>query len=304
MQTWLDAFVPAFGLMLLGAALRRRLLPDPAVWAGIERLVFWVLLPCLLAGSISAVDLSRLPLGGLGAAIWMALALGTLASWLYARGARLGHATGTTVLQGGIRFNNLMAFAIVGPVLGAPGLALGGVTTGLIVPGVQLILTLAFAMGGHGARPSPGRLLRQLATNPLILGCLAGFLLAALGGLPPGLGALTRALGSASVALGMLAVGAALTRAGLRHRPVTQALVTAWKLLAMPALTWSLCALLGLPPLATAVATLFMAMPTATTAYVMARIMGGDAPLMAAMTTNQHVAAVVTLPLWVALLLG
>lgn len=72
----------------------------------------------------------------------------------------------------------------------------------------------------------------------------------------------------------------------------------------MPALTWSLCALLGLPPLATAVATLFMAMPTATTAYVMARIMGGDAPLMAAMTTNQHVAAVVTLPLWVALLLG
>ena len=46
----------------------------------------------------------------------------------------------------------------------------------------------------------------------------------------------------------------------------------------------------------------FMALPTATTSYVMARAMGGDAPLMAALTTTEHLLAVLTLPLWIALL--
>ena len=45
------------------------------------------------------------------------------------------------------------------------------------------------------------------------------------------------------------------------------------------------------------------AMPTATTGYVMARAMGGDAPLIAAMTTGQHILAVLSLPFWAWLLL-
>jgi predicted permease len=56
---------------------------------------------------------------------------------------------------------------------------------------------------------------------------------------------------------------------------------------------------LGVPPLAMAVAVIFMALPTAATSYVMARAMGGDAPLMAAITTTEHIAAIATLPFWV-----
>ena len=41
-----------------------------------------------------------------------------------------------------------------------------------------------------------------------------------------------------------------------------------------------------------------MALPTAATSYVMARAMGGDAPLMAAITSSQHLLSVVTLPFW------
>jgi len=44
---------------------------------------------------------------------------------------------------------------------------------------------------------------------------------------------------------------------------------------------------------------MLMALPTAATSYVMARAMGGDAPLMASITTSEHVLSVVTLPLWV-----
>lgn len=305
---YLDAFVPAFGLLLLGAALKRRLLPEDRIWAGIERLIFWVLLPSLLVSSISTVDLARLPLGGMLVAIWAALLIGTIASVLLSRLLGLGHASMTSVLQGGIRFNNLMGFAIAGAVWGAPGIALAAVATGVIVPFVQVTTVIAFALGGGGGgsggggRIRPLKLLRQVLLNPLILGCVLGFALAAAGGLPPGLAPMLRALGQASVALGLLCVGAALSLDTLRDRMSTQALTGALKLLAMPALTLAFCRLLALDPLATAVAVLFMALPTAATSYVMARAMGGDAPLMAAITTSEHAASAATLPLWLALL--
>lgn len=302
MTPWLDAFVPAFGLLALGAFLRRRLLRDEAFWSGVERLVFYVLLPCLLAGAISAVDLSRLPLGGMAASIWGALLIGTAVCVGASRAAGLRHPPTTSVLQGGIRFNNLMGFAIAGAVFGAPGLALGAVATGLIVPAVQVITTLAFALGGDRGRPRPAAVLRQVALNPLIIACAAGFALSALGGLPAGLSPLLRALGQASVALGLLSVGAALRLEALRDRAVLQAATGAWKLLAMPALTVGIARVVGVDPLPAAMAGLFMALPTASTAYVQARLMGGDAPLMAAITTTQHIAAALTLPLWVWLL--
>ena len=75
------------------------------------------------------------------------------------------------------------------------------------------------------------------------------------------------------------------------------------KLVGVPLLTLALARLFGLQSVATGVAVLTMAMPTATSSYVMARAMGGDARLMAATITLQHLLSVVTLPLW-ALWLG
>lgn len=298
---WADAFVPVFGLLALGALLKRRLLREDAVWAGIERLVFWVLLPCLITAALSQLRFGELPVAGMALAFWAALGVGTVASVLLARALGHGHAAMTSVLQGGIRFNNLMGFAIAGAIWGADGIALAAVATGLIVPFVQTVATLAFALGRGGVvRPLP--LARQVVLNPLILGCVAGFAIGALGGLPPGLQPMVRGLGQASVALGLLCVGAALTLQGLGDRPGTQAATAALKLVVMPALTWALCAVLGLGALPTAVAVLFMALPTAATSYVMARAMGGDAKLMAAITTSEHLLSVATLPLWVWLL--
>lgn len=303
LTAYLDAFVPAFGLMLLGAVLKRTLLPDDTVWAGIERLIFWVLLPCLLMVAIGGVALGSVPILGMMTAIWGSLAVGTVLSLALARAFRQPHASMTSVLMGGIRFNNLVGFAVAGAVFGAPGLALGAVATGMIVPAVQFVTTMAFALG-RGSRPSPASILRQLAMNPLIIGCALGFAVAGLGGLPAGVAPLARTLGQASVALGLLAVGAALSLGAMRDRLPLQLATTVLKLVVMPALTLAAARLLGLDPLATAMAVLFMALPTAATSYVMARAMGGDAPLMAAITSTEHGLAVITLPLWLMLLTG
>ena len=101
--------------------------------------------------------MARLPLGRIAAAIWVALALGTVVSVLLARALALAHPAMTSVLQGGIRFNNLMGFAIVGALFGAEGIGFGAVATGIIVPFVQTVTTLAFAFDGKRGPPRPAR---------------------------------------------------------------------------------------------------------------------------------------------------
>ncbi len=300
MIPYLDAFVPAFGLLALGALLRRTLLPDDVVWAGIERLIFWVLLPALLVAAIGSVRLGELPILGMMTAIWAALALGTALSVWLARAYRQPHASMTSVLMGGIRFNNLIGFAVAGALFGAPGVALGAVATGLIVPFVQFVTNTAFATGG-GRRFQPWPVLRQILMNPLMLACVVGFAVAWAGGLPPGIKPLLESLGRASVALGLLAVGAALSLGAMTDRLPLQLVTAFLKLVIMPGLTLAFCLWLGLEPLSIAMAVLFMALPTAATSYVMARAMGGDAPLMAAITSTEHVLAILSLPLWLLL---
>ena len=99
---------------------------------------------------------------------------------------------------------------------------------------------------------------------------------------------LIKPLGRGSVPLGLLAVGAARSIGTMADRVALRLVITALKLIVTPALTLIFYLCLALDPLATAMAVLCMALPTAATSYVIARVMVGDAPLMAAMTSTQH----------------
>jgi hypothetical protein len=105
--------------------------------------------------------------------------------------------------------------------------------------------------------------LRQLILNPLIIACILGFTIAALGGFPPRVKPTIQTLGRASVALGLLCVGAALSWESFTDRVPTQALTGVLKLVGMPAITYGLGTFAGLPPLPLAAAVIFMALPTA-----------------------------------------
>jgi predicted permease len=321
MASWIDAFVPTLALIALGAALRARFLTKDEAWAAFERLTYWVLFPALLASSISTIRLAELPLGSMAAALWVSLGFGFAGALILTKVLGHGFAAMTSVTQGGVRFNTFVALALAAGLFGERGLAIGAVTAGLIVPCVQVIVTIVFALrptlpppqgevdhaqhGGGGAelerapRLDPARVFVQVLINPLFIACLVGFAFAAAGGMPHGLAPTAKILGQGSVALGLLCVGAALSLRTLAVAPLTQILVAAQKLVVLPAVTFALASAFRLDPLPAALATLFMAMPTASTGYIMARALGGDAKLMAAMIASQHVAALATVPVWV-----
>jgi len=74
------------------------------------------------------------------------------------------------------------------------------------------------------------------------------------------------------------------------------ALATVAKMIVFPAATIGLALAAGLSELQTMVALLFGASPTASSAYTLARQLGGDAPLMAAIVTLQTAIAFASLP--------
>jgi predicted permease len=106
-------------------------------------------------------------------------------------------------------------------------------------------------------------------------------------------------LGNASIALTLLAAGAGLNLAAARASQRLVAFNMAVRLIGMPLLALFLCWLAGLSGLARTVTVISASVPTAATAYTMARKMGGDAELMAQLVTFQSVASAITLPLFI-----
>jgi malonate transporter and related proteins len=301
MLTTFGALAPVFLLIAFGWALQRLGFPGAAFWPGAERVVYWVMLPALLVLNTAAADLAGVRLGPTVAAL--VLAISAMAGLTLALKPRLGldGPAFTSVFQAGIRCNVYVGFAAAAALYGAEGVAVMGLVAAVIVPTVNVYcvtVLLRFA----GARAGPLALLGAVATNPLILACVAGFGLNLLGlSLPAVAASVLDLLGQGALALGVLCVGAALDFERLRRGRGAILVGSGLKLVALPVIAGAALWAFGIGGRVAEATVLFAALPIAPSGYVLARQLGGDAPLMAGMITFTTLAAVVTVPAVMAL---
>lgn len=296
------ALWPLFALIIGGYALRRWDFPGDAFWPAAERLNYFILFPALLFSSLASAPLGNPALPRLALAVLLGLGI----AWaLLLLGKRLrGWSAGRfgALTQGLLRFNTYLGLAAVGSLFGQPGLTLAALMLALMVPTVNLMSVWALT-AERGV--SPRALLLPIARNPLILACLAGILVNLLGfGLPGGSERLLSLLAAASLPLGLLCVGAALRPQELRGEIPTLGWNCLLRLLGMPLLAYGVARALQLPALESSLLILFFALPTAPTAYVLTRQLGGDSHLMAGLITLQTLLAAASLTLVLALLLS
>ena len=95
--------------------------------------------------------------------------------------------------------------------------------------------------------------------------------------------------------------GAGLHLEGLFRPSLAAGVAVFLKLVLMPVIAVALALQFGLTGSNLAVVTICSAVPTASSAYVLARQMGGDAPLLAQIITLQTILAAVTMPIAIAL---
>ena len=300
----LTTLLPIILLITLGTFLRLRGFLAEGFWPGAERLSYYVLLPSLFLHGLATANLDGVPVMGMVGVLMLSTLAGAVLLVMYQGAINHDGADFTSVFQGGIRFNNYIGATLAAGIYGSAGIALAAVANAAIVPLVNLLCVLVFAR--FSARhSSPATVLRAIFANPLIVGCAGGLLLRVTGlGLPPGIEHTVKALGQAALPMGLLCVGAALGGASLGQQVRPLMAASAFKFLILPLTTWGLCRVLGLSGQAAVVAVLFQALPTASSSYVMARQMGGNAPLMATIIALQTVAAAATLPLVLMLTLG
>ncbi len=300
-MNFIQLLFPDFSLILIGYLVCRFTPLNRTIWSQVESLVYFLFFPVLLFHSIIKSPLDLGAAGNLVGAGW-ALGLGGIAlaySVPYWPGLkkhvdRRQHAASAQVA---FRFNSFIGLALAERLVGPQGLLVLAILIGVSVPLMNVGAVWPMArQGGRG-------LWSELARNPLIIGTASG-LLANLAGLsiPHWLEPTVTRIGSASLALGLMAAGAGMQLGSLQHAKLLGVAVLAIRHFLMPILALLLSRLFGLNPVQTTIFLAFSALPTASSAYVLAVRMGYDGAYVAALVTLSTVLGLVSLPFALAVL--
>jgi malonate transporter and related proteins len=294
-HVWL--LLPDFLLILSGFVLCRFTPLDRSVWDGVERLVYYVLFPVLLFNSILKSPLQPGQTLGLAAAGMLTVASGVVLALALGRWpgvpSRL-HASGAQVA---FRFNSFIALALSERLGGPQGLAWTALLIALCVPLCNVAAVWPLARhGGHAYH-------RELVRNPLILSTVLG-LLANLAGLrfPDAVGTTLQRIGLAALPLGLMAAGAGLQFGRLMAAPGLAAALLSIRHAVLPLVAIGLAWGFGLPPAQATIVVAFAALPTASSAYVLAARMGGDGPYVAGLVTVSTLLGMLSITAWLAVL--
>ncbi len=286
---------PDFSLILCGFLVCRYTALNRTVWEQVESLVYFFLFPVLLFQSIvkSPLDLGTTS-SFIGAGLTMGL-LGIAMAYSLPHWPWLGryidareHAGSAQVA---FRFNSFIGLALAERLAGAQGLLLIAVLIGVCVP--LFNVAAVWPMTRHAKRG----FVRELVRNPLIIATCSGLAANLLGfHIPVWLEPSTTRIGGASLALGLMAAGAGLQLASMaQSKPLTLSLLMIRHLL-LPLVALGLCWLFGLSAVQSTVLLIFSALPTASSAYVLAARMGYNGPYVAGLVTLSTLLGMLSLP--------
>lgn len=300
----LDALIPVFSLILIGAFLRRIEFPGEVFWRGAERITYYILFPALLFIKLSTINLTgEIELLQLVLLLITMLLIISLLLLLLGYVFNIDGAVFTSLFQGGIRFNTYVGLAVINSLLGDSGIAVAAIVVGIMIPSVNLLCIFVFAFADRGTKISDTSITKNITTNPLILACMSGILWNKFGMVLPELSiSVLSLLSAAALPLGLLSVGAGVYFSDLGNSVKPLFLSSTIKLLVSPFLAYLLCLTFDLKPVVTLVIVIISSLPTASSAYVLSRELGGDSKAMAAIITGQTLLAIVFMPLVLSLL--
>jgi hypothetical protein len=275
---------PDFSLILCGFLVCRFTSLDRTVWQQVDALVYFFLFPVLLFHSISKTTLDLGAASGLIGAGWTLGALGVAMAYalpyLPVLGRHIDRRQHAAAAQVGFRFNSFIGLAIAEKLAGAQGLLLIAVLIGVCVP--LFNMAAVWPMARHAERG----FWRELLRNPLVLGTAFGLMANVLGlHIPHWAEPTVNRVGAAALALGLMAAGAGMQFGALRRGKALGIAVLTIRHLLTPLLAWGVARLFGLSPLQTTILLAFSALPTASTAYVLAARMGYDGAYVAGLVT-------------------
>ncbi len=289
-----NILLPVFAVIALGAILRYSGFASISVFQQTNRLVYWIGIPAYLFYKTADSKLQGDAAVRVFAVLFGAMVGTIVLGYLIARFLRLRTDSTSAFVHGAFRSNLVyVGLPVVFLALAARGYeqmaalqAVAVISIALLVP-IYNIAAVLILVGGHegGREQLPQRLrelVTRLATNPLILSCVAGLIVLGLGWkLPQPIRQTCETLGDMTTPLALLGIGAALTFKTLRSFLGRATLSAGIKVIAAPLIGLLLARWLALSPAEVRIALIFLACPSATVTYIMAQQMGADDGLAA-----------------------
>ena len=291
-----DAVLPIAWILGLGFGLKRYAGIDDVVWRGLEKVSYWVLMPSLLVAVIVQAPVITVPWASLIGSLYGLLGVLTLLLLLgwWARIFGSDYASFTSVYQGVIRFNAFVSLAVMAG-LRPDLLPHLGISAAIIIVVINIACVSVMTANRDGF--SIGYICKELARNPLILACAfggVGRVLEVPAGFPVSGIAL---VGQAALPMGVLCLGAGLQWRAIRAGLGLASFSVVTQLFVKPLLFVAIAAAMGLTGDWLLVGLLLVCVSTAPSSFILARQLGGDAPLMAGIVAIQTVMAIGSVPL-------
>jgi predicted permease len=301
-----ESLLPIFLLIGLGFLLRWRKVVAADLWQGVELLGYWVFFPALLSETLIRAELRALPLTEI--TLTMTLAFTTMAGGLLLfrstimRRLNLSGPSYSSLFQNATRWNGFIALPILAKLYGDNGVALVAIIMGVLVPVANIVNVAVVARNSGSRQLTYAQTAYVVFRNPFIwataIGLAINFL--AIPIYEPIMTGL-HTLGGAAIGTGLLMVGAGLHAEEARRPSPAAWLGTGLKLAGMPAIVAIWVIVFGISGPAVTACMVCAGVPTAMSAYVLARQMGGDALLIATTVTLQTLISFISIPLLIIL---
>ena len=294
-QQTISVTAPVFSMLFLGVALKRLGLIDTAFINTASTLVFRGTLPTLLFLGIVKADLNT----ALQPALLLYFVLATVGCFLLAWGwaiLRCPQVDRGIYTQGAFRGNNgIIGLALATSMYGDYGLSVGAVLGGVVILSYNTLSAIVLAIYSPEAKTDAWSLAKNILSNPLIIGVLAAIPFAAWQiPLPAWLLTSGEYFAQMSLPLALICIGGTLTLESLRESSGMAISSSLMKVLWLPLVATLGAWLWGFRDADLAILFLYFASPTAAASFVMAKAVGGNHQLAAAIIVLTTLATVVT----------
>ena len=297
----LNATIPIFLMMLLGMLFRKLGWMDEVFAAKMNKFVFLVPLPVLLFEQLATVDFSE---------VWdikfilfcfvvtaISITISTLISLLWKDRSIKGEFIQATYRSSAA----LLGIAFIQNIYGTAGMAPLMIIGSVPLYNIMAVVVLSVFKPGNNSfdKALVKKTLKGIATNPIIIGIVAGFVWSALKlSMPSILHKTVSSIGATATPMGLMSMGATfeLRKATSKMKPTIVAVFM--KLVGFCAIFLPMAALLGFRNEEMIAILVMLGSATTVSCFVMARNMGHEGTLSSGVIMMTTLLSAFTLTMW------
>lgn len=279
----LNNLFPVFALLFFGHLLKRIGFTHDAFLKTADKLIYYIFFPALLFWKIGAAASDDAGDPGLyQAAICAVIGIYVFSS-IYIKIFRVPAYQAGSFSQSCYRFNTYIGMAVVLNALGEEGTRQFSILIGLIIPiiNVLAVTTLSWYSGIKVSLRQRVRFTaKALASNPLIIACLAGIAYWKLiGGFPIFIDNTFRLAAFVTLPLALFSIGGTLTLGGIKSHLKLSLIACVFKLILLPVTGYLLLDVFNANGISFKVGMIYFALPTSTALYILSSQLRSDTQL-------------------------